>query len=140
MYVKPIALACLAGLFAVEANAKSIKTNSDDLKSRQHQAALLALDRRIHCAAYYRYSFELLQGRPPTDENSRLVRTYDAVGKNMLIQASAIGGAVGSTKFGLQNKFDTALRDLRTQIDNRASVYNRISGSLHSFCQSLIVR
>jgi hypothetical protein len=111
------------------------------LNEAQKKAAAAALDQRIGCAAFYRVTFEILTTRNERSPRTRdLVRDYDAAGKDMLVQASALAGALGETDDLMTVKFKTAVAALRERIDGLSIAYNQLARRLHPACQRLIQR
>jgi hypothetical protein len=132
----------LVGLLLILATAAlPVRAETVPLNDAQKKEAAAALDQRIGCAAFYRVTFEILTTRnEPSPRTRDLVRDYDAAGKDMLVQASAIAGAVGETNERVTLKFKTAVAALRERIDGLSIAYNQLARRLHPACQRLIQR
>ena len=110
------------------------------LDQRQKKDAATALDQRIGCAAFYRLTFDLLTG-PRANERSRaMAGDYDAAGKNLLVQANALAGAIGESDETTHIKFKTAVLALRERVGGRSVVYNDLASRQHPVCQRLVQR
>ena len=110
-----------------------------EMRSDQHQAAHAAFEQRIRCAAYYRYSFKLLEQRPGTLSTAKMMRTYRFVGQNMLVQASAMASTVGADKATLTRRFESALAKLDAKVHGNPQRYNSVAARLHGRCLALVV-
>jgi hypothetical protein len=133
----------LVGLLLILATAAlPVRAETVLLNDAQKKEAAAALDQRIGCAAFYRVTFEILTTRnEPSPRTRDLVRDdYDAAGKDMLVQASALAGALGKTNERVTLKFKTAVAALRERIDGLSIAYNQLARRLHPACQRLIQR
>ena len=132
----------LVGLLLILATAAlPVRAETVLLNDAQKKEAAAALDQRIGCAAFYRVTFEILTTRnEPSPRTRDLVRDYDAAGKDMLVQASALAGALGETNELMTVKFKTAVVSLRERIDGLSIAYNQLARRLHPACQRLIQR
>ena len=133
----------LVGLLLILATAAlPVRAETVLLNDAQKKEAAAALDQRIGCAAFYRVTFEILTTRTePSPRTRDLVRDdYDAAGKDMLVQASALAGALGETNELMTVKFKTAVAALRERIDGLSVAYNQLARRLHPACERLIQR
>ena len=131
----------LVGLVRILATAALPVRVETVLLSETQKKEAATLDQRIGCAAFYRVTFEILTTRDePSPRTRDLVRDYDAVGKDMLVQASALAGALGETDELMTVKFKTAVAALRERIDGLSVAYNQLARRLHPACERLIQR
>ena len=131
-------IARLVGVVLMFAATAALSAETGPLSDTQKKEAAAALDQRIGCAAFYSVTFEILTTRDAASARTRdLVRDYDAAGKDMLVQASAIAGALGETNERVTLKFKTAVAALRERIDGLSIAYNQLARRLHPACQRL---
>ena len=131
----------LVGLVLILATAALPVRAETVLLSETQKKEAAALDQRIGCAAFYRVTFEILTTRDePSPRTRDLVRDYDAAGKDMLVQASALAGALGETDELMTVKFKTAVAALRERINGLSIAYNQLARRLHPACERLIQR
>ena len=136
MIARLVGLVLLLAAAVLPARAEPVALNE-----AQKKAAAAALDQRIGCAAFYRVTFEILTtGDEHSPRTRDLVRDYDTAGKDMLVQASALAGALGETNELMTVKFKTAVVSLRERIDGLSIAYNQLARRLHPACQRLIQR
>jgi len=129
-----VVLACLAAL-SVAAPARA---EQPPLDATQKREAARALDRRVGCAAFYRITYELLSGDRASERTRELAATYDVAGRDLLVQAGEIAGALGEGDAMLNVRFKTALAALSEEIDGRSVAYNRYAARFHPVCGRLI--
>lgn len=122
-------------LIAISGSAMAAPTGTDPVA-----ATNAAFEQRLKCAAYYRLTVDVAERRRPTARRAQLIRTYAAVGQNMLIQASALANRAGADAASLRTTFADNLKLLRGQALGKPQVYNAIAARMHGVCQRLIVQ